>query len=93
MLLVLFHCICIGHRRFVLLHYMLAIYIHFSFAFWHEFLWLLEQIFVMNGTNAVVISKAEYLRLKQQAEIDLGFLKDLFSSVADIRSGRVKQVR
>ncbi|MDD5148754.1 MAG: hypothetical protein PHH08_04795 [Candidatus ainarchaeum sp.] len=47
----------------------------------------------MNGTNAVVISKAEYLRLKQQAEIDLGFLKDLFSSVADIRSGRVKQVR
>lgn len=41
----------------------------------------------------VTIPKVEYLALKQQAKIDLEFVKDLVSSLADIKAGRVRQVR
>ena len=41
----------------------------------------------------VTIPKEEYVRLKQQAEIDTEFLKELVSSMQDIKAGKVKQVR
>ncbi len=43
--------------------------------------------------NTVTVSKEEYLRLKHMAEIDAAFLKELVSSLLDIKTGRVKQVR
>jgi len=43
--------------------------------------------------ETVTIEKEEYLRLKQQAEIDTEFLKELVSSLRDIKAGKVKQVR
>ncbi|MBS3062359.1 MAG: hypothetical protein J4203_00670 [Candidatus Diapherotrites archaeon] len=41
----------------------------------------------------VTIPRDEYLALKKQAKIDLEFVKDLVSSLADIKAGRVRQVR
>ncbi len=43
--------------------------------------------------ETVTIPKKEYLRLKYQSEIDTGFLKELFSSLLDIKTGKIKQVR
>jgi len=43
--------------------------------------------------ETITIEKEEYLRLKYQAEIDADFLKELVSSLFDIKTGRVKQVR
>jgi len=43
--------------------------------------------------KTVTIPKEEYLRLKQQAGIDMELLKALCSSLADIKAGRIKQVR
>jgi hypothetical protein len=45
------------------------------------------------NTEMITISKQEYLQLKEQAEIDLDFLKELIESLADIKAGRVKRVR
>lgn len=44
-------------------------------------------------SETVTISKEEYLELKQQAEIDTEFLKELVSSLFDIKAGKVTQVR
>ena len=43
--------------------------------------------------ETVTIEKEEYLRLKHQAEIDTDFLKELVSSLFDIKAGKVTQVR
>ena len=43
--------------------------------------------------ETVTIPKEEYLRLRQQAEIDVDFLKELFSSLLDIKTGKVRQVK
>jgi len=43
--------------------------------------------------ETITIPKEEYLRLRQQAEIDADFLKELFSSLLDIKTGKVRQVR
>lgn len=43
--------------------------------------------------DTVTIKKSEYNRLKRQAEIDVEFLKELVESLADIKAGRVRQVR
>ena len=44
-------------------------------------------------TETVTISKAEYLRLKKKADIDMELLHDLVKGIADIKAGRVKRVR
>ena len=41
----------------------------------------------------VTVTREEYSRLKRQAEIDVGFVKELVESISDIKAGRVKQVR
>lgn len=41
----------------------------------------------------VTIPKKEYEQLRQQAKIDKDFLKELVQSLADIKAGRVRQVR
>lgn len=41
----------------------------------------------------VTITKKEYEQLKQHAKIDKDFLKELVQSLADIKAGRVRQVR
>jgi len=43
--------------------------------------------------ETVTIPKAEYLKLKKQAKIDMEFIKDIMSSLADIKAGRVRRVR
>ncbi|HZX33877.1 MAG TPA: hypothetical protein VFF09_00700 [archaeon] len=43
--------------------------------------------------DTVTISKSRYTKLKQQANIDMEFLKELASSLADIKAGRVRRVR
>ncbi len=46
--------------------------------------------------DSVTISKSEYSKLKKQAKqanIDREFLKELVSSLADIKAGRVIRVR
>lgn len=43
--------------------------------------------------DTVTISKSEYIKLKSQAKIDMEFLKDLVSSLSDIKAGRVRRVR
>lgn len=43
--------------------------------------------------DTVTISRSEYERLKKQANIDMEFLKELVSSLADIKAGRVRRVR
>lgn len=43
--------------------------------------------------DTVTIPKSEYVKLKRQANIDLKFLKELVSSLADIKAGRVRRVR
>jgi len=41
----------------------------------------------------VTIPKAEYVRLKQQANIDLEFLKELLEGLSGIKAGQVERVR
>ncbi|MDO8627161.1 MAG: hypothetical protein Q7K42_01725 [Candidatus Diapherotrites archaeon] len=41
----------------------------------------------------VTIPKHEYEKLKNQAEIDLELLHELFSNLQDIKAGRVIRVR
>ncbi|MBU0635734.1 hypothetical protein KKE06_01795 [Candidatus Micrarchaeota archaeon] len=43
--------------------------------------------------ETVTIPKNEYVRLKRQAKVDNEFLKELVQSLADIKTGSVKQVR
>ena len=43
--------------------------------------------------DTVTIPKAEYIKLKRQANIDMEFLKELVSSLEDIKAGRVRRVR
>jgi len=43
--------------------------------------------------ETVTIPKEEYLELKQQAEIDTAFLKELAASLFDIKAGKVARVR
>ena len=43
--------------------------------------------------ETVTIPKKEYAFLKRQARIDKEFLKELVESIADIKTGRVRQVR
>jgi hypothetical protein len=43
--------------------------------------------------ETVTITKAKYEKLKKQAEIDKEFLKELVSSLSDIKAKRVRQVR
>ncbi len=43
--------------------------------------------------ETVTISRQEYEHLKQQAEIDVEFLRQLVSSLVDIRQGRVRRVK
>ena len=43
--------------------------------------------------ETVTIPKSEYLKLKKQAKIDMEFIKDIMSSLADIKAGRVRRVR
>jgi len=43
--------------------------------------------------ETVTIPKEEYWRLKHQAEIDSEFLKELISSLLDIKTGKVKRAR
>ena len=43
--------------------------------------------------DTVTISRVEYDKLKRQAKIDMEFLKELISSLADIKAGRIRRVR
>ncbi len=43
--------------------------------------------------EVVCIPKEEYRQLKRQAKVDIEFLKELAESIADIKSGKVRQVR
>lgn len=43
--------------------------------------------------ETITIPKHEYENLKKQAMIDMDFLRQLMSSLADIKAGRVRQVR
>jgi hypothetical protein len=43
--------------------------------------------------ETVTIPKEEYFQLKQQAEVDTDFLKELVSSLLGIKTGKVTQVR
>lgn len=43
--------------------------------------------------ETVTIPKKEYETLKKEANIDLDFLRQLISSLADIKAGRVRRVR
>lgn len=43
--------------------------------------------------ETITIPKQEYESLKKQAKIDMDFLRQLMSSLADIKAGRVRQVR
>ena len=52
-----------------------------------------NKLLVKFMSETITIEKEEYLRLKHQAEIDMDFLKELVSSLFDIRTGRVTQVR
>ncbi len=44
-------------------------------------------------TETVTISKQEYEHLKEQAEIDVEILKQLTSSLKDIKMGNVRRVK
>ena len=41
----------------------------------------------------VTITKEEYLQLKEQAEIDTEFVKELIQSFENIQAGKIKRVR
>ena len=41
----------------------------------------------------ITIPKSEYERLKTQAEIDVGLLKQFLESFQDIKQGRVRRVK
>lgn len=43
--------------------------------------------------ETVTIPKKEYETLKRQAKVDMDFLRQLMSSFADIKAGRVRRVR
>lgn len=43
--------------------------------------------------KTVTLSKQEFTRLKQRADVNSKFLKELAESLADIKAGRVKQIR
>ena len=43
--------------------------------------------------ETITIPKKEYLQLKEQAEIDIEFVKELVQSLEDIKYGRVIRVR
>jgi len=43
--------------------------------------------------ETVSIPKKEYISLKRKADLDSVFLKEIAQSLADIKKGRVKQVR
>lgn len=43
--------------------------------------------------ETVTLTKAEYERLKMQAEIDVDLLKELMAGIKDIKEGRVRRVR
>lgn len=44
-------------------------------------------------TETVTIPKQEYDMLKRQAKVDMNLLQQFMSSLADIKSNRVKRVR
>jgi len=43
--------------------------------------------------ETVTIPKKEYESLKKQAKIDMELLQQFMSSLADIKSGRIRRVR
>ena len=43
--------------------------------------------------NTVTIKRAEYDKLKRQANIDMDMLQQLLSSFKDIKEGRVRRVK
>ena len=43
--------------------------------------------------NTVTIKRAEYDKLKRQANIDMDILQQLLSSFKDIKEGRVRRVK
>ena len=43
--------------------------------------------------QTVTIPREEYEHLKQQAEIDVELLRDLVSSLKDIKEGKVRRVK
>ncbi len=43
--------------------------------------------------ETVTIAKQEYLKLKRQAEIDIKFLRQVVSSLKDIKEGNVRRVK
>tara|TARA_Y100000310_G_C19974419_1_gene486940 strand:+ start:147 stop:281 length:135 start_codon:yes stop_codon:yes gene_type:complete len=42
--------------------------------------------------ETVTISKEEYEKLKEQADIDVDLLKQLMESFSDIKAGRIRQI-
>ena len=43
--------------------------------------------------DTVTIPKAEYIKLKRQAEIDVDLLKQFLESFKDIKEGRIRRVK
>jgi len=43
--------------------------------------------------ETVTIPKKEYERLKRQAEIDVGLLRQFLESFKDIKEGRIRRVK
>jgi PHD/YefM family antitoxin component YafN of YafNO toxin-antitoxin module len=43
--------------------------------------------------ETVTISKEEYEKLKEQADIDVDLLKQLMESFNDIKAGRIRRVK
>lgn len=42
--------------------------------------------------ETITIPKKEYETLKKQAKVDMDFLRQLISSLADIKAGRIRRV-